>query len=96
MWYNVNMAKITTKKIFTLETKYGSFRCVFEPEKDMGGYMVEAPNVPGAISWGKNLSEAKRMIVEAIEGAIEARAVVEAERKGIVQIQNNRRSALIA
>lgn len=78
------------------ETKYGSFRCIFEPEKDMGGYAVEAQNVPGAISWGKNLSEAKRMIVQAIEGAIEARAIVEAEKKGIVQIQNNRRPALAA
>lgn len=89
------MVKKTTKKIFTLETKYGSFRCVFEPEKDMGGYAVEAQGLPGAISWGKNLSEAKRMIMQAIEGAIEAHAIVEAERKGIVLIQNNRRSALV-
>ena len=68
------MVKINIKKVLIIETDYGSFKCVFEPEKDMGGYMVEAHNVSGAISWGKTLLEAKRMIKEAIEGAIEAKA----------------------
>lgn len=76
------------KKILTIKTKYGSYKCVFELEPDMGGYMVEARGVPGAISWGKNLSEAKKMIVEAIEGAIEAEAVINAEKKGIIRIRN--------
>ena len=75
------------KKFLVVKTKYGSFKCVFEPEKDMGGYMVEARGVAGAISWGKNLAEAKTMILEAIEGAIEAQAVINAEKKGIVRIQ---------
>ena len=60
------------KKTAIVKTKYGSFPCVFEPEKDMGGYTAEARTVQGAVSWGKNLAEAKRMIAEAIEGAIEA------------------------
>lgn len=63
------------KKIFLIKTKYGSFRCVFEAEKDMGGYAVEARGVSGAVSWGKTLAEAKKMIVEAIEGAVEAKAL---------------------
>ena len=54
------------KKDLVIKTKYGSFKCVFEAEKDMGGYAVEACGVSGAVSWGKNLSEAKKMIVEAI------------------------------
>jgi len=63
------------KKILNVKTKYGSFYCIFESEKDMGGYSVEAKNVQGAVSWGKNINEAKRMIVEAVEGAIEAKAI---------------------
>ncbi len=61
-------------------------------EKDMGGYSAEARSVPGAVSWGKNLAEAKKMIVEDIEGAIEAKAIVNAEKKGIIQIRNGRHS----
>lgn len=80
------------KKILMIRTKYGSFECVFESEKDMGGYVVEARGVPGAVSWGKNLNEAKKMIAEAIEGAIESQAVVNAEKKGIVQVKNTRHS----
>lgn len=79
-----------TKKYLVIKTKYGSFKCVFEAEKDMGGYAVEANTVPGAVSWGKNLFEAKRMIVVAIEGAIEARAIANAEKKGIIQVKNHR------
>ena len=75
------------KKFLVVKTKYGSFECVFEPEKDMGGYMVEARGVAGAISWGKNLAEAKTMVSEAIEGAIESQAVINAEKKGIVRVQ---------
>ena len=74
------------KKI-VIKTKYGSFECIFEPEKDMGGYVVEARGIAGAVSWGKNLAKAKTMIIEAIEGAIEAQAVVNAEKKGIVRVQ---------
>jgi len=78
------------KKTIVIKTKYGSFRCVFEPEKDMGGYMVEARGIQGAISWGKTLSEAKRMIAEAIEGAVEAKAIAEAERRGIVRVNKQK------
>ena len=67
------------KKTFTIKTKYGSHRCVAEPEKDMGGYTVEARGVAGALSWGKTLADSKKKIIEAIEGAIEARAIVQAE-----------------
>ncbi|MDP2703756.1 MAG: type II toxin-antitoxin system HicB family antitoxin [bacterium] len=90
------MVKRTVKKTLIVETKYGSFRCVFEPEKDMGGYVVEACGVPGAISCGKTLSEAKQMITEAIEGAVEANIVAQAEKKGIVRIKNGRHFVSIA
>ncbi len=59
------------KKVLDIKTKYGIFQCMFEPEKDMGGYMVEARGLQGAISWGKSLAEARHIIVESIEGAVE-------------------------
>ncbi len=77
------------KKILTIKTKYGSYKCIFEPAKDTGGYVVEAKGINGAITWGKNLIEAKKMAKEVIEGAIEARVVDTAERKGIVQVKRN-------
>lgn len=83
------------KKTSIIKTKYGSFRCIFEPEKDMGGYTAEARGVPGAISWGNTLSEAKKMITEAIEGAIEAEAIINAENKGIVRIRGGRHSVAV-
>lgn len=67
------------KKILVIKTKYGFFRCVFEPEKDMGGYMVEARGVQGAISWGKDMAEAKKMIAEAIEVAVEGELIIAAK-----------------
>lgn len=74
------------KKTLTIKTKYGSFACSFEPEKDMGGYTAEARGIAGALSWGKTLTEAKKMIAEAIEGAIEAHAIAHAEENGTVKI----------
>lgn len=58
--------------------------------------MVEARGVPGAISWGKNLAEARNMIKEAIEGAVEAGAVIRAEKSGLVSIRNTNRVATVA
>lgn len=69
--------KKAAKKIADIKTKYGVFRCVFEPERDMGGYVVTAPSVQGVVSWGKNLAHAKKMAAECIEGAIETRIIVE-------------------
>lgn len=74
------------RKLFTAKTKYGVYACIAEPEKDMGGYSVEARGVAGALSWGKTIAEAKKKIVEAIEGAIEAQTIVQAEQNGMVKI----------
>ncbi len=73
------------KKKYLIKTQYGSFEAVFEPETDMGGYVVVARTVHGAISWGKNLTHAKKMIIEAIEGAIEAKVIMDAVTEGNVR-----------
>lgn len=84
---------LTKKQTHLVKTRYGSFTCVFEPEKDMGGYVAEAQGVQGAVSWGKTLAEAKRMIAEAIEGSIETRAISKAERQGAIRIARRTSSA---
>ena len=71
---------------YPIKTNYGTFMCVFEPEKDMGGYTVETPEVQGAVTWGKNLGEAKRMIVEVIEGVIETRVIARADKEGAIRV----------
>jgi len=74
--------KKAEKKLATVRTQYGLFQCVFEPEPDMGGYTAVAPKVRGAVSWGSTLAEAKRMIVEAIEGVYKTKmSAVEFERE---------------
>lgn len=43
-------------------------RAVYRPNRDKKGYTVEVPDVPGCISWGETIEEARDMIKDAIEG----------------------------
>ncbi len=81
---------------YSVKTTYGTFLCLFEPEKDMGGYTAEAPEVQGAVTWGKTLAEARRMVVEAIEGVIETRVIARAEQEGTIRIIRTPRLKLVA
>lgn len=45
------------------------FNVIFRPEKE-GGFTVIVPLLPGCISYGKTLSEAKIMITDAINAYI--------------------------
>ena len=45
------------------------FNVVFRPEKE-GGFTAMVPLLPGCISYGKTLGEAKKMIADAIDGYI--------------------------
>lgn len=75
---------------------YGTFPYVIEREKDMGGYTAESPGMQGALTWGRTLSDAKKAIKEAIEGAIEARAIVQAERSGSIRVTRTPIQELVA
>lgn len=77
--------KTSSKKIAVVKTQYGSFTAVFEAEPDMGGFVVTAPKMQGAVSWGRNLTDARRMIVEAIEGSIETNIIADAAEQGKVR-----------
>ncbi len=46
------------------------YHVIFRPEPE-GGYTAIAPTLPGCVSYGKNLEEARKMIQEAIELYIE-------------------------
>jgi len=45
------------------------YNVIFRPEPE-GGFTVIVPSLPGCITYGKNLKEAKDMAVDAIEGYI--------------------------
>ena len=78
------------KKKYPIKTEYGIFEAVFEPEPDMGGYMVTVPKRPDVVSWGKNLAHAKRMAKEAIECSVEGSVLIAAEKEGIVSLRRQR------
>ena len=43
------------------------YNIVLRPEKE-GGFTAMAPSLPGCITYGKTLQEAKEMIADAIKG----------------------------
>jgi len=47
-----------------------SYTILLQPEPE-GGYTVTVPNLPGCVTYGKDLREAKRMARDAIELYIE-------------------------
>ena len=47
------------------------FNVIFRPEPE-GGFTTVVPSLPGCVSYGKSLTEAQRMIQDAIEGYIES------------------------
>jgi len=50
-------------------TKTLHYNLIFRPERE-GGFTVLVPSLPGCITYGKNLEEAKEMARDAIKGYI--------------------------
>lgn len=73
------------KREVTIKTRFGAHICVFDPDEK--GYVVTAKDVPGVVTWGKNLTEAKDMAKEALELMIETIAI---ESPASVPIKSNR------
>ncbi len=61
-----------SKRQIAVETDYGQHRCVIEPDEKRG-WIVTAPDLPGVITWGRNIAHARKMAREAIELCIECR-----------------------
>lgn len=55
------------KRNVAVETTFGTFECLFEPNTPEKGYTVTVPKLSGVVTFGDNLAEAKRMAREAIE-----------------------------
>ncbi|MBN2385170.1 type II toxin-antitoxin system HicB family antitoxin [bacterium] len=52
------------------EEKQYRFTVIFEPAEE-GGYTVTVPTLPGLVTEGNNLEEAREMVKDAIRGYIE-------------------------
>ncbi len=46
-----------------------SYNVIFKPEPE-GGFTVIVPSLPGCVTYGKNLTEARKMAADAIQGYI--------------------------
>lgn len=73
------------KREITIKTRFGAHICIFDPDEK--GYVVTAKDVPGVVTWGKNLTEAKEMAKEALELMIETVAI---ESPISVPVRNNK------
>lgn len=45
------------------------YNVIFRPEPE-GGFTVVVPSLPGCVTYGRNLAEAKKMVADAIKGYI--------------------------
>lgn len=61
------MAKVKS----TIYTKTLNFNIMLKPERE-GGFTVVVPSLPGCVTYGKNLIEAKRMAQDAIRGYVQS------------------------
>jgi len=62
-----------------------SYRAVLTPDLQAGGYTIEVPELPGCITEGDTLAEAKRMARDAIQAWLDAAAPQSAERRARVR-----------
>ena len=56
-----------------MRSKELSFRIVFRPEPE-GGFTVTVPSLPGCVTYGETLDEARKMAHDAIIGYLESMA----------------------
>lgn len=63
--YNASAMKKT--RIVIVKTKFGVIECRFDSNTPEKGYTVTIPRLPGVVTCGDTLAEAKRMAKEAIE-----------------------------
>ena len=49
--------------------KASRYNVIFRPEPE-GGFSVIVPSLPGCVTYGKDLKEAKKMAIDAIKGYI--------------------------
>ena len=55
-----------------LTTEVYTYTVVFEPDEDAGGYVATCPALPGLVTEGDTLEEARAMAADAIKGYLES------------------------
>ena len=55
------------KKEFLIKTDRGGYKAVIWRDKKDRAFLVKVPSLPGVVTYGENLAEAKRMAKDAIE-----------------------------
>jgi predicted RNase H-like HicB family nuclease len=62
-----DVTRISAPRDITVRVRGKAYRAVFTPDLEVGGYTVEVPGLPGCITEGDDLAEARRMAREAVE-----------------------------
>jgi DNA-binding transcriptional MerR regulator len=61
------VTQISAPREVTVRVHGRGYRAVLTPDLEVGGYTVEVPELPGCITEGDDLADAKRMAKDAIE-----------------------------
>lgn len=73
------VTKLSAPREITVRVAGKPYLAVFSPDLEAGGYTVEVPALPGCLTEGDDLADAKRMTREAIEAWL---SVSESARSG--------------
>ena len=83
------------KKTVVVDTGYGSYVVVLEQD-ERRGYVAIVPALPGVITWGATIAQAKEMAKEAIELCIESLVAGKSEVKAGKRLEKSRRTRIPA
>lgn len=75
------VTRISAPRDVIVRVRGRAYRAVFTPDLEVGGYSVEVPELPGCITEGDDLAEAKRMTREAIVGWLSVAEPVKARSR---------------
>lgn len=67
------VTRISAPRDAVVRVRGRSYRAVLTPDLEVGGYTVDVPDLPGCITEGDDLTDAKRMTREAIEAWLSVR-----------------------
>ncbi len=87
MWNATQSGVLRISDKRTLDVRYGgrSYAVILSPDLEDGGWVAECPSLPGCVSQGDTIAEAKRMIREAITAWLEAERSGEKTGRGIAE-----------
>lgn len=76
-----DVTELSTPREIDVRVRGSSYRAVLKPDLEAGGYTVEVPELPGCISEGDTLTEARRMARDAIQAWLDASAANSAQKR---------------